>query len=272
MNLIANHLQKFIVLYKQNLLEEVNKNMKLQDDIKRLSTGVLYTFNTILDFYPIDRFLTLVSPPAKIADVIIKRIGTTSKQIIMKQLQKIKLKNIVNDRNKYFIQLVNKLDIPQYYGGLNNNRITDIHVHDQNILSSVIQNLVKKYQNCLNVLQNRDESTIKMYENIIIPGAFIKYNELDMGCKFKNRIDQLYRHVMNLNGIQKYDFHSIKCIDLRNIETDGFDLNEEIEFAFTIRVKCRFLREYLRESNHIFDCTMKFDGDEQLIHFTYNET
>lgn len=106
---------------------------------------------------------------------------------------------------------------------------------------------------------------IYKYENYIIPKLFIEpYNSTNQ------LVSRFYKEVLSVNNVDRFGFCKVECVDLRGVESDGYDWEREVEIRFVVQMRCRFYFKGFMERGDVFECRMRFDEDEELIKFTYN--
>lgn len=246
MNVFLNNTQNFIKIFKENCRKEIHNNKQLHYKLSTYKHKYNSVIETLSNSLPLKLLNKSILVPLKLTDAVLIQCFKSFNY----DLTSIIHKKLTDNASKKMFSWIDALDVPQFYGG-KLKKMKPVKIKQSGI--------------------NRDEVSIENIENTILPNIFFNSSYM---CKDKNIRDimhNFYENIRNRFFLQPYDFYTIKCIDLRNTESDGYTIDEEIEIDFLLQVRVKYFTDYMRNEILYYKCKMKFDGDDQVINFTYDE-
>ncbi|KAM0676971.1 hypothetical protein BDAP_002455 [Binucleata daphniae] len=248
MNFSSKFVTQFAKKFKQNLQQEIKNNKNLTQNIENIARIKLNIINFIEHSKTIKMADKVLVTPLRISDSILLYTLDKTTEVI-----NLIVNNQIQNMYKFIPQTIKDIDkivdIPNYYGG---NKYTKIKPDEH------------KY--------NRDEKSINYIENKLIPNILFnkKYKLKDE--KSRTYINLLYDSIKNKYKLKEHQFYVIDCIDYRNVETNGYDKNENIGFTFDLQVTCKYFDKIFVTKKLNFSCFMKFDGFDKILQFDFQET
>lgn len=263
MNTLSNKGLQFLQIYNRNLKAEIDKNIELKRSLEEFTNKFNMIYMKISNSIPLVIARKVIVQPLQISDFLLCNIykgceRKASKLQLEQRLENFFANNFGFIRNR----LVEKINIPQFYGG---NPLYKHFVNDKIEKKISDKRLIDK------IFKNRDEKSISYIENRLIPNIFIRHEFLENDKRIKSIVNAFHDYIREICGIKEYNFHHFMCIDLRNLETDGYNADEEIDFTFEMLYKIKYIKEIVIEKIFYFDCNIKFDKDDRVISFSYNE-
>ncbi|KAM0676336.1 hypothetical protein GVAV_000301 [Gurleya vavrai] len=245
MNSVTKFASDFTQNFNKNLQIEIKNNKELSKSLDKINLTINFFNRHILNFKPIKLTTNVLIKPLKMTDYAIKK--ATNKLIIDKIEPK--FNNFCKLLPIPFKQIDNF--IPHFYGG---NKFLKIDETKNEFFN-----------------KNRDESSIDFLENKLIPNIFLNSDFKFEDEKSKAILNNFYDYIRNKYKLKKHNFYNIECIDYRNVETDGYDLNEEITLSFTLKIKLEYFKNEFKQKVDSFRCFIRFDGDDRIKNFEFYE-
>ncbi|KAM0688403.1 hypothetical protein COBT_000337 [Conglomerata obtusa] len=261
---LSSKTSQFIYKFRQNLHDEIKKNEELTKCLTKLShINLKFQTNVLHSKYMLCTTKAILTP-LKISDEIIKLAIRNQLAIAASDF----IRNKIYRAIKVITIPQTYLDkyIPVYYGC--NKFFEALNIVKKNKQESNInkKSILYNYFNC-----NRDERSIMYLENDLIPNIFFNKNYTLSDEKSNALIEVFYDCIRNKTKIKRHNVHVIKCIDYRGAESDGYNDEEEIGIGFNLQMSCIYLDEIIKKKYFEFKCFMKFDSDDKILSFDFQE-